>query len=279
MSRSGVLADIQGLYRVSVYRYWSRPRALSATRFGQAPRQFFLVSYPKSGNTWVRFLLAHLLNGQGEELTLRNLWRLIPDSHDRQQRAYMLDRQSSFGNLPYQVVKAHDPFLPFYWDKQVIYLVRDGRDVLTSYYHYHNARVGTGITLSDLIESREPNPMGTWSSHVLSWMQRRGKRKLYVKYEDLISDTAATLSRMLAFMDWSPDQRSIADAVKRSSFRQLKQVEATHGWLHDSKAKAGEQRSFFRKGEVGDWRNTFTDADATAFWRRHGKGMRALGYT
>jgi Sulfotransferase domain len=86
----------------------------------------FIVSYPRSGNTWTRFLIANLLHPQGP-VNLLDLERLVPDT-EGQSRQY-------FSVIPRpRVIKSHQYFDPRY--KRVIYVVRDPRDVALSYYHF-----------------------------------------------------------------------------------------------------------------------------------------------
>src|SRR5438874_11935634 len=90
------------------------------------PDDVFLVSYPKSGNTWVRFLIANLISDI--PVTFLNIEQRIPSIYilpDRALRAMPKPR----------VLKSHECFVPRY--RNVIYIVRDPRDVAVSYYHYN----------------------------------------------------------------------------------------------------------------------------------------------
>lgn len=94
------------------------------------PDDTFLVSYPKSGNTWVRFLVANFVHAE-QDVTLLGADRLIPNV-DGESRKY-------FKQMPQpRVIKSHYPFHPSY--KRVIYVVRDPRDVVVSQYHFQIKR-------------------------------------------------------------------------------------------------------------------------------------------
>jgi hypothetical protein len=83
----------------------------------------FIVSYPRSGNTWTRFLIANLLHPD-QPATFANIERLVPDSEAQSSRY--------FKSIPRpRVIKSHQYFDPRY--KKVIYIVRDPRDVALSY--------------------------------------------------------------------------------------------------------------------------------------------------
>jgi hypothetical protein len=91
------------------------------------PDDVFLVSFPKSGNTWTRFLLGNLIFPD-QPATFANIHRLIPDPTGTSKR--------DFERLPRpRIIKSHDCFDPRF--PRVIYIVRDPRDVVLSQYHYH----------------------------------------------------------------------------------------------------------------------------------------------
>jgi len=83
----------------------------------------FLVSYPRSGNTWTRFLLGNLID-QKDPLTFSNIESRIPEIYFNNDRFL---RQ-----LPRpRLLKSHECFQPHY--PHVIYIVRDPRDVEISF--------------------------------------------------------------------------------------------------------------------------------------------------
>src|SRR5713101_9299626 len=91
------------------------------------PDDVFLVSFPKSGNTWTRFLLANLIY-PNQPATFANIHRLIPDPAGTTKR--------DFDRMPRpRIIKSHECFDPRY--PRVVYIVRDPRDVAVSQYHYH----------------------------------------------------------------------------------------------------------------------------------------------
>jgi len=117
------------------------------------PDDTFIVSYPKSGNTWTRFLVASLIHNQ-EPMTFLKADKVIP-SIDTQSRRY-------FKSLPRpRVIKSHFPFDPTY--KRVIYIVRDPKDVAVSQYHYQIKRkvLQDGHPIDEWIGSIAQVPVGS----------------------------------------------------------------------------------------------------------------------
>lgn len=96
-----------------------------------------LVSYPRSGNTWLRFLLTHCL-WPDATVSFQTLGRYVPDWHRQLDRHTFTDSKSPSSQLPFRVVKSHQIFNR-YFDKR-IYLYRDGRDALTAYYYWLQGR-------------------------------------------------------------------------------------------------------------------------------------------
>jgi len=92
-------------------------RPLPAIRI--RPDDVFIVSYPRSGNTWVRFLIANLL-APDEKITFRNIENYVPSIY---KSADTLDTR---GGRRY--IKSHNPCYELY--PKLIYVYRDGRDAL-----------------------------------------------------------------------------------------------------------------------------------------------------
>src|SRR6476660_6161204 len=90
------------------------------------PDDIFLVSYPKSGNTWTRFLIANLAYPE-KNPDFSNINELIPDPEAMSMR----DLEKLAGQ---RILKSHQYFDPRY--QKVMYVVRDPRDVVLSEYHF-----------------------------------------------------------------------------------------------------------------------------------------------
>jgi hypothetical protein len=236
-----------------------------------------LVSYPKSGNTWMRYLLAYAIWPNVDEPDLRDMATLIPSfglEHDAQ---VMLDPDASCNQLKHRVIKQH-----FAYGceakglvKKAVYLCRDGRDAMVSYWHFCNQRDGTDISFSDFIRlsAMPDHSYGSWQSHVYGWINAPID-KLIVRYEDMHSDTKRELGRVLDFIEVERTDEEIEVAVFRASFRAMKRLEKNKGLNLDQL----ENVDFVRKGKIGSWKNVFSDYDIESFNRYHGEGVPELGY-
>ena len=86
----------------------------------------FLVSYPRSGNTWLRFVLGTYISG--ENVDWINLEYIFPDIY-KCSEDFLSKLQSP------RYIKSHHPYDSRY--NKIVYVVRDPRDVLVSYYFWH----------------------------------------------------------------------------------------------------------------------------------------------
>lgn len=222
----------------------------------------FVVSYPKSGNTWTRFLLANALYPD-HEVDFHTIHELIPEvgSDDRRKPELSSPR----------LLKSHAPYQPEY--PRVIYILRDGRDVYASYFHYRQPDLSSETTFEDFLQGTHwPT---RWGEHVRGWMDAASEREdiLIVRFEDLKEDSARELRRMLSFLgrESLPEPR-IQQAAEASSFESMRRLEKERG------RKYGDVEQFMRKGEEGGWQELFTDDARETFKNRDGRQLVRLGY-
>ncbi|GLX99213.1 sulfotransferase domain-containing protein [Herbidospora sp. NBRC 101105] len=205
----------------------------------------WVASYPRSGNTWTRILLASYLRDAAISFKVAELGVLdeaVTDLIDvfEHGRALPLDRPGTLA------VKTH--FLPGadvhrpYRDAvgKVLYLIRDPRDVLHSAERF--LRVGPGhreAFAHHFVAHRgarawEKVGYGSWPASVLEWtspdrLHRHfpGAEISVVRYEDLRRDPVAVLREMIVFLgfDDDPDPGRVERAVANSRLDVLRGVE------------------------------------------------------
>ncbi|MBC6480620.1 MAG: sulfotransferase domain-containing protein [Hormoscilla sp. GM7CHS1pb] len=144
----------------------------------------FLVSYPRSGNTWVKNIIAHILYPHERIYSLNYLARLVPEIHE-------IDSDNEYSNP--RVIKTHRSF-PFRQERensalysQVIYIVRHPFDVIRSL-HYFNSYLNPKQTIDQTVckVTMGGNKLGSWQDHVLSWkLAEKNAQMLLIRYEDM----------------------------------------------------------------------------------------------
>jgi len=239
---------------------WARHRSFN-------PGDVFVGSYPRSGNTWLRFMLFEVLVGQSS--LFNNVNQLMPDvgKHDK-----ALPVLPDKGRL----IKTHEPYRKEY--RKAIYLVRDARDVVLSEFAYQKA---LGLAKDDFEDylprflQGEVNPFGSWTAHVDSWMNARddGHAEIFlVRFDEMRRDPEASLAKMMEFLGMPVDPQTIQRAVANNSVEKMRDKEKTQPQRASAKGR------FIRSGAVGGWRDKFTEAQTQLVQKWAGSALARLGF-
>lgn len=254
-----------------------RPLAAEARRrrFRRSlrPSDVFIVSFPKSGKTWLLYMLANLFRSRGgdDPLSIIEAHGVVPDVNREYGERSPLDFSHLSDPRFFAVHARCDLSLP-----NVVYLVRDPRDVLVSFWHYKRLTVeGFDVDLPSFVEA--PGWSEDWRDHVEGWLESGHPSLLLLSYEELSTNPASALRRVVDFAGVDVSAAEIERAVRASSFERMREAEERYGFsIHSEPALAGER--FVRKGVVGGWREELGGAACKAIERRYGALMRRLGY-
>ena len=243
------------------------------------PDDIFLVSYPRSGNTWTRFLIGNLVH-QDEPLTFKNVESRIPEIY--------LSPDRVLRRLPRpRMLKSHECFDPRY--KRIIYIVRDPRDVAVSYYHY--AIKIRWIEPDYPIEEFIPRFVNAefdvrakwaagWSDHVMSWvaMRKQSNGFLLLRYEDMIQDAEHELSRVAGFLNFEPTTERLSRAVQLSSADHMRNLEKreAHEWQLTQNSR--QDKPFVRTAKSGNWECALPANSVALIESAWAPAMQSLGY-
>lgn len=239
------------------------------------PDDVFIVSYPRSGNTWFRFLMANLLHPD-TNVDFTTIEGVIPDIYKNPDRRLR--------RLPSpRYLKSHEYFDPRY--PKVIYLVRDPRAVSVSYYHYlRKARFipdnfGWESFLPRFLDGTSYLPIGNWHDNVNSWLSSGigDSRLLMLRYEDLQAEPVVQLERVSAFLGRPRREDLIADAVQKSDRRRMMDLERTQSdkWRT---TRSTRQDIPFVRSTVDAWRDELPKWCFDEITSRWAPLMAALGY-
>ena len=252
-------------------------------------RIIWLASYPKSGNTWMRSLLAHYFMPPGQAPDINNLRRFTTadvrqDFFDaaagrpfatKSLQEWMVVRQRAvrmiaaskpgthFVKTHCQAVKYMDmDIIPPEVTAGAIYMIRNPFDLAPSFARHQSADIDTAIDRMcnpDTMMGTETgirDAMGRWDGHVRTWTKAPGLGRHVVRYEDLLDKPAKTVRKLLDFLSVKPDSAKLAKAIKATTFAAMKKQEETLGFQE----RPSGMQSFFAKGQAGVWREDLTPA-------------------
>jgi hypothetical protein len=240
---------------------WMRPE----------PRDCFIASWPRSGNTWLRHMLFFYFN-PGAASDMATIDRMIPviDSIDLQRDL------APVADTGLRLIKSHEEAAAYFLTGKVIYIVRDGRDATYSWYHFRRKLYGEEIAFDAFLDRclRDGYRYRSWHTNVAGWLAYRDHpHMLLLHYEAVMADPQAAFASVLRFIGLVPDADRIAGAVAQSSRERV-------GQSFQSMVQArGKTFSGTAGGPAeGRWRDSFTPAQQARFVSAAGATLTALGY-
>jgi hypothetical protein len=239
------------------------------------PDDVFILSYPKSGNTWTRFLIANLMYPE-KRPDFSNINLVIPDPEALSKR--------TLAKLPRpRILKSHEYFDPRY--KRIIYIVRDPRDVALSQYYFHIKRrlIDDSYPIEQFVRrfvAGETSIYASWGENVGGWLATRYKSPdfLLLRYEDMIADTARELAKVAGLLKIDANPERIGHAVEQSSAEEMRKLEAAQALKWSSTRKTRQDIPFVRTAKAGNWRSALPEAALEIIENAWGPLMRWLKY-
>lgn len=227
-----------------------RAAVVAARHRGLRADDVFIASYPRSGNTWIRFLLGDLLTQ--EPVTFESIDRLIPPVGLQGAAPELIAN----GRL----IKTHERFRPEY--RKAIYLIRDVRDVLISWYRVHQHDPNDDSGIDDFVPyfmSTRASQYGAWIDHVEGWRHARehNEQILVYRFEDLQADPRKALLEIAAFLDVPAERERVDLALSRNTPEAMRRrEEAAVEYLRRA---VGFRSRGVRRGKVGGWRELLNE--------------------
>jgi glycosyltransferase involved in cell wall biosynthesis len=240
------------------------------------PDDILLASYPKSGNNWIRFLIANVVFPD-KEVGWDNIDKLIFDPTVTAQRDFVRAQRP-------RVMRTHFPFDPRF--RRVIYIVRDPRDIAVSQYHYARKvrRIEDDYPIERFMDMFMAGDLtltnGSWGENAGSWLAARHRHPgfLLLRYEDLLADTARELTRVAKFIGLSSDPELIARAVESSSARKMREKEKKEGQQSNFMKGSRQDLPYVRAAKSGGWKKDLPETQVARIESAWGDIMVCLGY-
>lgn len=228
--------------------FFKRARNRLSTEIGHSlildrDSDVYIAAYPRSGSTWLRTLLANILDESAQSnpdvfnllipaVSIRNSFKIHRLVSPRLMMTHGRRRSSI---------------------RKKIYLIRDGRDSFISSYHYHITRESLPFTIEEFYKLYHSQVYGlTWGQHTKSWLAKSGdvadEEMLMVRFDELKDRPETTIKQVCDFLALSVSNKNIERAISEASIERVRKIEETRqGRLASSDA------SFYRQGTSGQF--------------------------
>lgn len=270
---------------------------------------WWLASYPKSGNTWVRMFLNTYLSGFPVDLNTGFQYALGDNNAGYFQSVYcrpinelthpeqvylrpaVLMTAISLSACKHVCLKTHHakvqvddiPLFPPKVSAGGIYIIRDPRDIAISYADH------TGETIDKTIEnmadmhyvnehhtSKLIHILTTWSVHVTTWTEKNKDIPIEViRYEDMLENPEQEFKKILKALGFSRIKKDkFKFALEQTTFLNLTKLEEKGGFR-----EKGKGEKFFRVGRANQWQEKLTPKQVEKIEEDHSEVMEKFGYT
>ncbi|KAM9817386.1 sulfotransferase 2B1-like [Neosynchiropus ocellatus] len=235
------------------------------------PDDILIVTYPKSGTTWMQEVVPLIMSG-GDPASVETLpnWDRVPWLEEMRACILNLEERPSprifathfhYNMMPKSFLEVRP---------KVIYVLRNPKDVFTSSFNYYGMAsylVDPGTKTEFLQKFLDGQIMfGSWFDHVKGWLASDNKeRVMYMSYEEMKRDLKDAVTRMAQFLGKSLDADVIEKIADRCLFHNMKQNKMSNYSLVGREYMDQEKSEFLRKGIVGDWKNLLTVAESEHF--------------
>ncbi len=279
----------------------------------------WLASYPKSGNTYVRAFLSAYYFSENGEFNFSQISKIDQFPHEK----YFKEKIKNISEASKQWVpiqkeinkdkkvrffKTHS-FLGSYQGNQftspettlgAIYIVRDPRNVLSSLKNHYSFDDNKALKMikdktRSLMSSNGSHAsityISSWAENYLSWFRNNQFRKLFIKYEDLITNKYETFRDIIVFTNTlmyrvdGVNKSKLQKAIETTNFDVLKKKELSETF-EGSESSFKEWRRFhsenknlfFNLGPENNWKKILKTEVSNEIENSFEKEMNYLGY-
>ena len=258
---------------------------------------FWVASYPKSGNTWLRALLSSYYYSEDGAFDQKLLSKIDQFPQKRYYSNFDYDKKivtdtSKFWLKAQEIINL-DKKLKFFKTHNIlgglngnqftnikntiggIYIVRDPRNVITSLKNHFemNNSEALKFMLNKNKYTYDPHLendysdfqlISSWENNYKSWINQKNIPVKFIKYENLYTKTYEVFKDLIEFINMTCknqnrfNKNKAQKAIYSSSFDNLKSIENKKGFSESVLSKIGTKKvSFFHLGPKNNWKNIF----------------------
>ncbi|OMP05499.1 hypothetical protein COLO4_08809 [Corchorus olitorius] len=264
--------------------FWHRPSLIPniiafQKHFQAHDNDIVIASKPKSGTTWLKSLVFTIVNRtryslSNTPLNTSNPHDLVPCFEYDLYKNQVPNNLTSISTP--RLFSTHIPYssLPEsikLSDCRIVYIARNPFDVIVSLWHF--LKLPKPITLEECYEMfcRGEEPFGPYWDHVLEYWKEsleRPNKVLFIKYEDMKEDPNSIIKNLADFIGFpismeEEEMGIIEDILELCSLENLKNLKVNKEGKNRYSTR--ENKTYFRKGEVGDYVNYFSPSSIQRF--------------
>ncbi|XP_061449799.1 sulfotransferase 2B1-like isoform X1 [Rhineura floridana] len=256
-----------------------------ASTFQFCGSDVLLVTYPKSGTTWMQEILT-LIYSDGDPRPAKTTpnWARTPWLEHIHFKELLQETEGPrllTTHMPPQVLAASLRKAK----PKVIHLVRNPKDVAVSFYHFcrmANFFPDPGSFDEFLLAFLDGTVhYGSWFEHTKGWLNCKEELDVfYITYEELHQDLEGSVERLSAFLGHPLPPGQMDSIRQHCSFVSMSNNQMVNGALIPHEIMDPSKSQFMRKGIVGDWRNHFSPLQTELFKKKFQQEMggRCLGF-
>ena len=275
----------------------------------------WISSYPKSGNTWIMFLIANYFfnieRKDNFEIVNKNIIKFPPASLIKKfttkkeliENPYNISKYWLKAQEQAKIMKGNVAFLKNHnalvsvngneftnenFSLASIYIIRDPRDVVVSYAHYSNLAFDKVIqnlcdknlyyNLTDYHDFPDIEILGSWKFHYISWRDGvPNMPKIIVRYEDLIKDSYSCFYKIINFLSKILNFKLDEEQVK-FSVENSKFEKLQKNENKFGYIKNNSNTNFFHSGKIQQWKNILNKSQIKTIENTFKEEMELLGY-
>lgn len=219
-----------------------------------------VCSYPKTGRTWLRFMLAHYLNdlsGVYRSITMQNMYNVVPN-YETDEHGRGIDSANLPTGLPLMAMDhgLYDPAL--HSSTRIVFLIRDPRDVIVSHWYHAINHYGSRLDTLDKFVKDDRNGASAFFAHLESWANAISMLRddIHItSYERLHADPGIELEKIVKHAHMHAQGGSLRCAVDAGKFNNMRQIELKFGMKGISYDLSNEHALRVRVGQIGSFRS------------------------